>query len=342
MDPLPCPYKRWLNQGRYIASGRLEGVLEVDAGFQSFGYGRMRKGIGVARSRGIGPVGRLAGDGPGAFSLLPGLSEGECEQTGRIVEHLWTAAEGAFGSLVVPVLAFRHRRTLSALAESLRQLPLLQVRPSEGPAGRELERVLLGLQAHPGCDRRSPGFRVRLGAQLLRVPDRRSAVAVLMVPSELSTYLAGRKRQALRTNLRRAEEHGVVVSEVTQGATQVECVRRIMAARNDSWLEQHGSWLERAAGDGLVRLFAGYGPDGALLTVAVVVADASWAILRLCVSVDGTVAGYSRYATHVYMVDSLIRSGVRALLVDSVLVATPGLRYLQARLGFDPANLAVG
>lgn len=313
----------------------------MDAGFQSFGYGPMTKGIGAARSRGVGPMGRLAGDGPGAFSVLPGLSEGECERTRRIVEHLWTAAEGAFGSVLVPVLAFRHRRSLSTLAESLRQLPLLRVRPSGGPAGREMERVLLGLRARPGCDRRSPSFRVRLGAQLLRVPDRRSAVAVLMVPSELSTYLAGRKRQALRTNLRRAEEHGVVVSEVTRAAAQIECIRRIMAARNDSWLEQHGSWLERAAGEGLVRLFAGYGPDGALLTVAVVVADAPWAILRLCVSVDGAVAGYSRYATHAYMVDALSRSGVRALMVDSVLVATPGLRYLQARLGFDLANLAV-
>lgn len=257
------------------------------------------------------------------------------------MKRLWLAADGGLASLRVPALAFRYRRRLAALGEALGQLPELRVKPSATPAGLELERLLLG---PPGSDpgRHLPSLRARLGARLLLVPDRRSAVAVLAVPPDVAVYLAGRKRQALRTNLRRAREHGIAVAEVTDGDAQIDYVERVLAARNDTWLCQHREWLERAAGVGLVQSFAGHGPDGSVLTVALVVADRPWALLRLCVSVQGKVAAYSRYATHVSMVDALGRSGIRTLIVDSVLDVTPGIRYFQARLGFELMNVTVG
>ena len=282
-----------------------------------------------------------AGTAPGASTSLAGMTAIELDRVGSVVKRLWLAADGRFAALRVPALAFRYRRCLAALGEPLGRLPELRVKPSATPAGSELERLLLGPAGYnPG--RHHPSLRARLGTRLLLVPDRRSAMAVLAVPPHPEVYLAGRKRQALRTNLRRAGEHGIVVAEVTDGAAQIESVQRVLDARHDSWLRQHRGWLERAVGTGVVQTFAGHGPDGTVLTVALVVADRPWALLHLCVSVQGEMAAYSRYATHAFMVDALSRSGIRTLLVDSVLDLTPGLRYFQARLGFELMNVTVG
>lgn len=317
-------------------------MLFVHVGAQSFRFVRLMRARDIPPRRSVTPVGQVAGIGPIESKVLPGLSEEEYERAGKLVRRLWRAAEGHLGTVVVPALAVRHRRLLTMLAESLCQLPSLRVAPSDGPAGREVGRLLLGLQERPGSACCSPSVRARLGAQLLLVPDRRSAVGVLAIPADPACYLVGRKRHALRNNLSHARDLGVVAREVTDGATQLDYVEQVLAARNDGWLDQHRAWLVRAVDNGLVRMFAGYGPDGTVLTVMLVVVDPPWGLLCLSVSVDGELASSSRYATHAFMVEALSRSGVRSLVGDSVLALTPGLRYYQARLGFDLANLAVG
>ncbi|HWC34894.1 MAG TPA: hypothetical protein VG650_08705 [Mycobacteriales bacterium] len=273
---------------------------------------------------------------------LPGLAPADVDEAAAVVEQLWSATSSRLAVFRVPVLALRHRRLLTALSRALGQLPILRVQPSRSPAGQELTALLLGPHWRADSGRRLPELRVRIGGRLLRMPDRRAAVAVLELPADPAEYLAGRKKQALRTNLAHAREHGITVSEIVAGAEQLDCIEQVLVAREDEWWAKYESWLRRVVDARLVRLFAGRGPDGAVLTVALVVPDAPWAMLRLFVSTPDDLAGYARYSTHAFMVEALAKAGVRTLLVDTVFDAPPGVRYFQSRLGFELANIAVG
>lgn len=281
-------------------------------------------------------------DAAPCMETLPGLTADELDRAAEVVERLWAAASTRFAWVRVPALALRHHRLLTELSKSLHQLPSVRVQPSEDAAGRELTSALLGPQRRPEFARRDPSLRVRLGGRLLRVPDRRAAVAVLAVPRDPAEYITGHKRQALRTNLAHARKQRLVVREITDGAEQLDCVKRVLDAREDRWLDDYRDWLQQVVDAGLVRVFAGFAPDGTVLTVSVVISDPPWALLRLFVSVEGKLSSYSRYATHACTVEALSKSGIHTLLVDTVFDAPPGVRYFQARLGFELANITVG
>jgi hypothetical protein len=169
-------------------------------------------------------------------------------------------------------------------------------------------------------------------------PGRRLAWAVLDLPTAEEQYLAGRPRQALRTNLRHARALGVTSSRVTY-ETWSEAVSAVFLARGDKpgpELDGRGPGQQAAyyvARDarGTPLAFAGAALFGQFAALFDLVSrpdrqpDASWA----------------RYQLHTFLALDLGRSGVKYLLAGSALRETAGNQYFQHLLGYRARNLRV-
>ena len=157
----------------------------------------------------------------------------------------------------------------------------------------------------------------------------RIAQGVLCLPEQPSDYLRGRSRQAVRTNLRRAE------------AAQLHCravldldERRGIAAElgMDEWTAK----LVDRPRDPVWVAHNGASESVGMLWATV---DSEWAMLRLL----ATSRSEARYALHTALVSHLCSRGVRYLFVReaSALLLTPGLQYLQRLLGYRVVHLRV-
>ncbi|MBV9660561.1 MAG: hypothetical protein JO337_05325 [Acidimicrobiales bacterium] len=279
--------------------------------------------------------------GRSTSSILPGFEDEEFEAVSRIVHRAWDLGNNRLGVPLLVASALRHRGRLAKLAASLDQLPTVAVELSAGDEGQEIRRLLLGPRGKHSRHSPTPSRRSRLASGILLVPDRRAAVALAELPDDIDLYLRGGKRQAVRTNLARAKERGIVSSEVTGRHRQWASLEEVLASRDDDWLVDNRDWCERGLSDGWLRVFVATGPDRAPLNVALLVADKHWAVLRLCVGIDSDLSGYARYSIHFSIIEELIGAGAGFLLVNSVFEISPGLRYFQRRLGFELVNVAL-
>lgn len=191
----------------------------------------------------------------------------------------------------------------------------------------------------------SRGWR-RLAARALfalRRPQVRLGQAVLRLPESFEDYLRGRSRQAVRTNCTRARRLGMVVRPVASEAAGLRMIEAIV----------YGDSAERAGARDVSRSVDPRRPTRGLTTLAV--HDAGGAVvgvaayyrsgdfvrleaLKCTASEQGAVA---RYLLHTGLVELLIADGVRLLLADSGIWVTPGVRYLQQRIGYDVVNLRI-
>ena len=169
-------------------------------------------------------------------------------------------------------------------------------------------------------------------------PRRRLAWAVLDLPAAEEHYLVGRKRQALRTNLRHARAHGVTSSRCTY-ETWSEAVSAVMRARGDKPGpeqdrpgpgQQAAFYVARDAG-GTPLAFAGAALFGQFAALFALVSrpdrqpDASWA----------------RYQLHTFLALDLGCSGVEHMLTGSALRQPAGHQYFQHLLGYRARNLRI-
>jgi hypothetical protein len=195
------------------------------------------------------------------------------------------------------------------LVRLLVRLPRIEVRLSDSSSGREIDAYLR--------------------ARARGLYPNRIAQGVLHLPERPADYLRGRSRQAVRTNLHRAE------------AAQLQCravfdldERRCAAAElgHEEWAAKlvdrpsDPFWVARdEAGENVGLLWA---------TV-----DSEWAMLRLLVATRSE----ARYALHMALVTYLCSREVRYLFVRerSALLLTPGLQYFQKVLGYRVAHLRV-
>jgi hypothetical protein len=227
-----------------------------------------------------------------------------------------TAVRGAPGT------AARARAALSAegpkaLAALLRALPVVRAPFSEAPGGRELHGWF-------GPSR--------------RLPVDRAPVAVLRLPATNAEYLRGRSRQALRTNVRRATEAGVVCSVVTSPSEISRSVGHL-AARRD---QRPGEVLRTGERPGLTRVvWVAYDSAGDPVGLSETVLDGSWAGLGALVTASAPgQARILRYLLHAHTVEQLIGQEVTSLTVaGSMLLTSEGTRYFQRRTGFEPVWL---
>ncbi|RZS87591.1 hypothetical protein EV189_3024 [Motilibacter rhizosphaerae] len=194
------------------------------------------------------------------------------------------ATEGAAvsGTLRRGAFALRHAGWVPAWLRLVAELPVQDL-PLSGSAGGRAIRSALG----------TGGWRARSASH-----------AVLELPASVEEYLRGSKRQAVRTNVRRASAAGYEV------------------ARRCGTPGHQGLWEVRRA--------------GGVVATATAVLDREVVLLQTLLK-DGQAAIPSevRYLLHTEVVSDLIADGVRFVVVEAVLGMPPGLKYFGARLGYE-------
>lgn len=166
----------------------------------------------------------------------------------------------------------------------------------------------------------------------------RRAQAVLRIPEADDSYLAGRHRQALRTNIAAARRQGVHAGRSSSYEEWVDAATYVLSRRPGG-----ADVARRLAEDGTrgrLRLFAAYGADDRPVGIAAVALVGDAALLVSLLSVpDDPAASSARYLLHATLVDDLVALGQRHLLVGSALRQSPGAQYFQHLLGYRACNL---
>jgi hypothetical protein len=169
----------------------------------------------------------------------------------------------------------------------------------------------------------------------------RLAQAVLELPTVEGHYLAGRPKQALRTNLRHARDCGVTSERSPTYETWLEAASFILRARHD------GCALARdmnTPGPGQqVAFYVARDADETPLAFARVALLGQFAVLLSMIShLDRSPsASWARYQLHTSLALNLGCSGVKYLLVGSALRESVGNQYFQHLLGYRARNLRV-
>jgi hypothetical protein len=177
-----------------------------------------------------------------------------------------------------------------------------------------------------------------LGERWSRQSWRRAAShACLPLPSEPETYLRGRHRQALRTNLHRADKISLTCHQVP---TDWDTTRRSLRAGPFASLVTRLDGMDDL--DASIKSWAVFDAEHRPLGRAVALVDEKTAVLlELRGPPDLGVAHQTRYLLHTAVVADLIRQGVRHLVVESILGAPAGLKYFAARLGYRACRIRV-
>ena len=161
------------------------------------------------------------------------------------------------------------------------------------------------------------------------------AQAVLELPTVEEHYLAGRAKQALRTNLRHARDHGVTSGRIST---------------HEAWLEAAGvivqgaAWVRRMAKPEAGQQVSYYLARDAHETPLAFAGSAifgQFAVLFIMLNDPDRrpIASWARYQLHTYLAFDLSRSGVKYLLVGSAFRQTAGNQYFQHLLGYRPRHL---
>jgi hypothetical protein len=210
--------------------------------------------------------------------------------------------------------ALVHPHLVPAYYRLLRRLPVETVTLSALPAGRLL------------YDRWS------------RQSWRKAAShAFLPLPSDADSYLRGRHRQAVRTNLHRADKIRLSCRPIP---TDWDVTREALRTGTFASLLEELEQLEQP--DLAVKSWAVFDSGDQVLGRAVALVDERTAVLLLLHGpMDLAVAHQTRYLLHTAVVADLIRRGVRSLVVESILGAPPGLKYFAARLGYQACRIRV-
>ena len=215
----------------------------------------------------------------------------------------------------------RRPRSLAALILLLLRTRREYVSLSESRAGQALDRYL---------NQRSLGV----------LPRNRFCRGVLLVPPDHADYLRGRRRQALRTNLRRAAAAGIRCEVVSDSRGAFDVASCVLGRRGGSLSDTD----ERARMDELCALFArpeitvtvARDRDGLPMAVAASIIDEMVCLVEMAVAV----CHEGRWALHDHLVRTLSARRVRYLLVDGggpfgALGLPANLRHYQHLLGYE-------
>jgi hypothetical protein len=239
-------------------------------------------------------------------------------EAARDVTETLGASHGV--SRVLAVL--RNAGSLVLLLRFLVALPVLRIKVSRAPAGRLIASY------------------VSTGLLGVRAPFA-LCQAVLQLPDDENSILTGRRKQALRTNLRRAREDGLTPQWIVQEGERRELLSAFAAAVPEF---AHGAQVLSAALTQDLWLVV-FSRDGMPLALLVASVDTHVALLRYLVTCGPATpsTARARYLAHTELVRRLVRERVACLLVASAnpLRLTAGLRYFQARLGYRLHNLSL-
>jgi len=180
-----------------------------------------------------------------------------------------------------------------------------------------------------------------LGTSFGPARRRRLAQAVLELPTVEEQYLAGRPKQALRTNLRHARDLGVTSDRIPTYEAWFEAASTILHARFDG--HAVGREMDKPEPGQQVAYYVARDAHEAPLAFAGAALFGQFAVLLTMLShLDRhPSASWARYQLHTFLALDLGRSGVKYLLVGSALRETAGNQYFQHLLGYRARNLRV-
>lgn len=201
----------------------------------------------------------------------------------------------------------RRQLTLRSLPRILKEVPILI-------------RFLYALPlTKVGLTDRPAGLAIAEHLSLKRwgIPRFRLAQGVLHLPPDFASYLSGRRRQAVRTNVRRATDLGI------------DCHSRTLSA----WTRP-GEKLTRSAP---VEHWWAAGRDGTTVGEAWLTVDDECALLQSMSCSER----YARWLLHTAIVERLCAARCRILLTNSfdLPLMSPGQQYFQRLLGYSIARV---
>lgn len=192
-----------------------------------------------------------------------------------------------------------------AALEIVLRAPQMPVELTGSPSGQHIRDYLLA---------RRRGVRTHLYAQ-----------TILRIPPAGAPLLKGRSFRATRTNVTRARREGITCRELP-AAERPRVLREL----------DHPASL---AGRTFDRWWVAEGPDRSPAGIALATVDREWGLLNWLIAPRYT----ARYLLHTHMVEALQTTGVRYLATRTpmALLQSPGMLYLQARLGYEIVRLRV-
>ena len=202
-------------------------------------------------------------------------------------------------------------RGFAASARLVTKLERLTVSPTDSPSGRAI--------------------RAYLQERRYGIPKHRVAQGVLVVPCSSQVYLRGRHKQAVRTNLHRAEDEGLSCRQLAHLREREALVNLIDPEFTDRW--------ERKLLIGLPESewWAVFDAEGEPIGLAVVSVDSEVALIWSLVC-----RGHSgRWLLHTEIVSEMAKRGVTRLLVAAGMapMLESGQQYFQRLLGYRVAHL---
>jgi hypothetical protein len=231
----------------------------------------------------------------------------------------------------------------SDLARSLPYSPRISALIGSVVRDPALIRALLAVWRLPVVDLpvRRADFDAWLEATFGPARRGRRAQAVLELPTVERHYLAGRHKQALRTNLRHARDLGVTSGRVPTYEAWMEAASVILQARRAD--KAVGREMDKPEPGQQVAYYVARDAHGTPLAFAGVALFGQFAVLFAMLSHldQHPGASWARYQLHTFLALDLGRSGVRHLLVGSALRETVGNQYFQHLLGYRARNLRV-
>ena len=285
---------------------RIVGVRE--AGSRPTGVERQGQAVTL---RGSGePRGRARYRGPWLEAASSLRLDGGLNHPGRLARFLLQSA--------------RRPTRLLALIGVLLRTPSEVVHLSSSDAGRALRRYF---------DERA----------LWLLPQNRLCRGVLLLPTRHSDYIRGRRRQALRTNVRRAAVEGIRCEPCVDTETAMVVLRQVLADRTrqpDDLSKVLATWKQLFARPEMTVLVART-RQGRAAAITAAVIDRQVCLMRVAVASDHT----ARWALHDHLVRELIARGVRYLLAEGdgpfgALGFEPELQHYQQLLGYELRHLA--
>ena len=169
----------------------------------------------------------------------------------------------------------------------------------------------------------------------------RRAQAVLELPTLEEHFLAGRPKQALRTNLRHARELGVTSDRIPTYEVWFESASVILHGRHDG--PDMARYIEKPGPGQRVAYYVARDADETPLAFARVALFGQFAALSTMLSHHDRrpSASWARYQLHTFLALDLGGAGIKYLILGSALRDTAGNQYFQHLLGYRARNLRV-
>lgn len=171
-------------------------------------------------------------------------------------------------------------------------------------------------------------------------PRHRLCRGVLLLPEDHSDYLRGRRRQALRTNLRRAVSAGISCEVVSDRSRVLDEILEVDRQKNSVHDTDVESWRAALARPEFTLMVARNKRGDPLAFAGVVIDEAACVI-----SVTAAISHEARWALHDYLVQILIAQRVRYLIASGggpfgALGYSANVQQYQHLLGYELRHLS--